>query len=624
MSRIRRILDPEPVGRLDDHVRNRGGEALASAARVAPEVLIDTVIDAGLRGRGGAGFPTGRKWATIARARQGTSIPVVVNAAEGEPGTLKDRTLLRRNPYRVLEGACIAARAVGADSVIVAIKASFTHEIERLTVAIDEIAEAGWTEGLTVSVVTGPGEYLFGEETAMLEVIDGAPPFPRVVAPYRRGVAADRHGLGSQHEGPVALVDNVETLANVPGIILDGAAWFRSVGSADSPGTIVCTVSGDTERAGVGEFAMGTPIGEVIGELGGGPAAGTSITAVLGGVSSPPLDGSSLETPISYEAMAAAGSALGSASFIVIGSDTPIRSVAAGVARFLSVESCGQCVPCKRDALAIHETMRTTGDRRAIDDALATVTRGARCALAGQTERVVGGLTRLADSIGEPDGPVVPYPIVPMVDLVGGKAVLDTSHLDKRADWTKVGDEPDSNEWPVERLADQPTEVTAVHVAEVDSAEREGDVSEPDLDAFAPVRELHAELRRQVAQVRAAPPDEVHHELGELRDLIERHRRVSERLLYPLLDRLDPDIGSDVSWYPEHREAHAARLAERLDLGAIPITTHLLDELCADVHVSVIELDERVLPLLAERLAGDVDEERLIAGGIVEEIADEP
>jgi NADH:ubiquinone oxidoreductase subunit F (NADH-binding) len=623
MSKVTRILDPEPVERLADYVSDGGGEALAVAARVDPETLIETVTDAGLRGRGGAGFPTGRKMATIARARKGTSIPVVVNAAEGEPGTFKDRMLLRRNPFRVLEGACIAARAVGADSVVVAIKASFTHEIERLTAAIDEVTTAGWTDGLTVSVVTGPGEYLFGEETAMLEVIDGQPPFPRVVAPYRRGVKPDAHSARPQRDSLVALVDNVETLANVPCIVLNGADWFRSVGTDDSPGTIVCTVTGDTERAGVGEYAMGTPLREVLDELGGGPEAGTTVTAVLGGVSSPPLDGSMLDTPLTYEDIAAAGAGLGSAGFIVVGSETPIRAVAAGVARFLATESCGQCEPCKRDGLAITESLSTTGDRAAIDDALSTVSRGARCALAGQTERVVGGLLQLADSLGEPNGPVEPYPIVPMVDLVDDKAVLDTSHLDKRPDWTKVGDEPNSNQWPVERLADRPTEVTAVHVTEVD--EKVGTVpDQPDIDMFGPVRELHAALEQQVARVRTASPDRVHAELGELRDQLERHRRVSERLLYPLLERLEPEIGADVAWYPEQREEHAARLAERLDLGAMPVTPHLLDDLCADIHVSVIELDARVLPLLAEHLADDADEVRLIAGDIVEEINDEP
>ena len=623
MSRMRRILDPEPVEHLADHVRGGGGRALDAAVRVDAGALLDTVTDSGLRGRGGAAFPTGRKWSTIAGARQGSSIPVVVNAAEGEPGTFKDRTLLRRNPFRVLEGACIAARAVGADSVIVGIKASFVHEIDRVTRAIDEITAAGWADGLTVSVVSGPGEYLFGEETAMLEVIDGRPPFPRVVAPYRRGVKPDVRDLRPQRDSVVALVDNVETLANVPGIILNGASWFRSVGTHDSPGTIICTVTGDTQGAGVGEYAMGTPLREVLDELGGGPEAGTTITAVLPGVSSPPLPGSMVDTPLTYEHFAAAGAGLGSAGFIVVGSETPIRAVAAGVARFLSVESCGQCVPCKRDGLAIAATLRASGDRNAIDDGLSTVTRGARCALAGQTERVVGGLLRLADSIGEPNGAVEPYPVVPMVDLVGDRAAFDTSHLDKRSDWTTVGETPDSNEWPVERLADQPVEVGVVHVAEADVDE--GAVAEqPEIDMFAPVHELDAALERQIGRVRTAPSDRVHAELGVLRDQLERHRRVSERLLYPLLERLEPEIGDDVAWYPERREAHAARLAERLDLGTIPVTPHLLDELCADIHVSVMELDQRVLPLLAGLLTDDADEVRLIAGDVVEELTDQP
>ena len=622
MSKITRILDVEPIGRLADYLEGEGGQALDAARLVEPLALIDTVTASGLRGRGGAGFPTGRKWATIAAARDGASIPVVVNAAEGEPGTFKDRMLLRRNPYRVLEGACIAARAVGADALIVAIKASFTKEIERLRAAIEEIAAAGWTDGLDVSVVTGPGEYLFGEETAMLEVIDGRPPFPRVVAPYRRGVTTDP-GSGRANDSTVALANNVETLANIPGIVLHGAEWFRSVGTADSPGTIVCTVSGDTARAGVGEYAMGTPLREVLRDLGGVEPDAT-ITAVLPGVSSPPIPAAQIDTPITYEDVAAAGTGLGSASFIVIGPDTPVRAAAAGVARFLSIESCGQCVPCKRDGLAVTELLSTTGDRRKIDDALFTVTRGARCALAGQTERVVGGLLTLADSLGEPDGPVEPYPIVPMVDLAGDEAVLDTSHLAKRPDWTKVGDDADSNQWPAERLENQPTEDTAVHVAEARTSA--GDAPTPGtLDVFAPVRELDAELQAQVSRVRSAGPREVHDELDTLRRQLERHRRVSDRLLYPLLERLDPAIGDDVAWYPQRREEHAVRLAQRMDLGTAPITTRLIDELCADVHVSLIELDERVLPLLAEHFADlDTSEVETIAGDITEALADQP
>ena len=181
----------------------------------------------------------------------------------------------RANPYAVLEGALIAARAVGAASVIVATKARFTTEIARLRAAIDEIAQAGWCDEVKVTIVEGPSEYLYGEETALLEVLDGRPPFPRIAPPYRRGVdevvatdedvesgsglSADVEMAGPDHEtlAPPTLANNVETLANVPGIIAKGQAWFRSVGTPESPGTIVATITGAVQHDAVGEVALG-------------------------------------------------------------------------------------------------------------------------------------------------------------------------------------------------------------------------------------------------------------------------------------------------------------------------------------------------------------------------------
>ena len=235
---------------------------------------------------------------------------MVVNAAEGEPGCFKDREILRRDPYRVLEGALIAAHAVGADSVIVATKASFGREVDRLDAAIAEIDADGWTRTVPVSLVTGPEEYLFGEETALLEVIDGRPPFPRLAPPYREGVdemfeeaeSADT-GTGSaarvemagpsdEAVAPPTLVGNVETYANLPGIVRFGADWFRALGTAESPGTVVCTVSGDVVRAGVAEVELGTPLREVIERIGGGARAGREIVAVMSGVANPLLPAS--------------------------------------------------------------------------------------------------------------------------------------------------------------------------------------------------------------------------------------------------------------------------------------------------------------------------------------------
>nr|MDQ6909934.1 hypothetical protein [Actinomycetota bacterium] len=289
MTTVHRVLFPHPITTLDEYVKAGGGEGLDAARQVDPETLIAEIEASGLRGRGGAGFPTGTKWRTVAENRSSEEpASVVVNGAEGEPGTFKDRTILRTNAYQVVEGGLIAARAIGADGVILALKSSFGPEVERVREVVKEMEAAGWADGVELVVFEGPGEYLYGEETALLEVIAGRNPFPRIAPPFRRGVkevvetesdADSESGLSAHVEmagpdddsaAPPTLVDNVETLANVPRIIARGAAWFRTVGTEKSPGTIVCTVTGSTQRHGVGEVIMGTPLREVIDEIGGG------------------------------------------------------------------------------------------------------------------------------------------------------------------------------------------------------------------------------------------------------------------------------------------------------------------------------------------------------------------
>ena len=290
-----RVLDASPVVGLDAYRSIGGGKGLEAARRLGAAAVIDEVDASGLRGRGGAGFPTGRKWRTVA-SYETPDVPaiVAVNAAEGEPGSFKDRAIIRANPYRVIEGALIAALAVDADRVVIATKASFAREIERLQSAVDEIVAAGWAEGVDVSVLAGPSEYLYGEETALLEVLDGREPFPRIAPPWRRGIddvplhpgghvewAAANELVTPESDFPVApaLVDNVETLANVPGILAEGADWFRELGTPESPGTIVCTVSGRTRRAGVAEVEMGATLAEVIEAVGGGARSGRKLVA---------------------------------------------------------------------------------------------------------------------------------------------------------------------------------------------------------------------------------------------------------------------------------------------------------------------------------------------------------
>jgi NADH:ubiquinone oxidoreductase subunit F (NADH-binding) len=476
-----RVLPATPLRSLSD--ADGSGDGLDAARRLDPEAVTELVDASGLRGRGGAGFPVARKWRTVVANRTST-IPstVVVNAAEGEPGSFKDRAILRADPFQVLEGALIGAHAVGADSVIIATKASFDVEVERLRAAIAEIDAAGWTEHVPVSLVTGPGEYLFGEETALLEVIDGRPPFPRIAPPYREGVdevfereadttsgtssAAHVEMAGPTGEtvAPPTLAGNVETFANLPGILRHGADWFRSLGTDDSPGTVVCTVSGDTVRSGVAEIELGTPLREVLEQIGGGARPGRELVAVLSGVANPILPASAFDTVLSYDAMRAAGSGLGAAGFIVFDDTADLVAVAAGVARFLAVESCGQCRHCKDDGLALAAILaRLAASQPDARDADELVTRldlvpeGARCNLATQQQVVVGSILErypdLVDAHAGGDAPALaPAPIAELREVADDRAVVDEAQLTKQPDWTY--DDVDSGQWPADRLDD--------------------------------------------------------------------------------------------------------------------------------------------------------------------------
>jgi NADH:ubiquinone oxidoreductase subunit F (NADH-binding) len=462
MTLVHRVLYPKPMISLEEYVVRGGGKGLVAARRLAPAAIRQKVLASGLRGRGGAGFPVGRKWETVAEYLASSTVPstVIVNAAEGEPGTFKDRTILRRNPYVVLEGALIAARAVGADLVIVALKRAFEGEIERVRAAIEEIEVEGWSEGVALAVFEGPDEYLYGEESALLETIDRGWPFPRVVPVFRRGIYTN----GSE-EAPAApaLVNNTETLANVPRIVARGPAWFRTVGTQESPGTVVCTVTGDTKRHGVGEVRMGTPLEEVIRAVGGGLRPGRRVKAVLSGVANGVIPGWKLDTPVSYEGLAAIGSGVGSGGFIVFDDTADMTAVAAGVARFLAVESCGQCSPCKLDGLTLASSLtRVTGPSARSHDVdvvrrrVGTVAERARCFLASQQQAVITSILEhfpeeFAAHVAGTAEPAEPVLITELLDIQGGKAVLDERHRRKQPDWSY--NRFDSGTPPVERYA---------------------------------------------------------------------------------------------------------------------------------------------------------------------------
>ncbi len=501
MTTFSRVLPPSPATTLDEYISSGGGAGLERARVADPDAIVAEIEASGLRGRGGAGFPTGRKWRTVRQYGTGAASPttVVVNGAEGEPGSFKDRSIMRANPFAVVEGALIAADTVGARRIVIALKSTFTAELEIMRRAVAAAEDLEWTRGIAIEVFAGPPEYLFGEETGLLEAIEGRPPFPRIAPPFRRGVddafesgatadglaAGDEPAAGSgatksaagvelagpnvDTSGAPTLVDNVETLANVPTIVRDGADWFRSVGTADSPGTIVCTVSGQTPRHGVGEFPMGTSLRAVLETIGGVDVE--RVGAVLVGVSNAVLDRSQLDVALTYEDFARIGSGLGTAGFIVYDESVDVIGVAAAASRFLAVESCGQCTPCKADGLTIADGLAAvvagettfTDAQAGVADALRTVADGARCNLASQQQAVVGSiLDELAPSAGAGTTtaatPGEAPPVVGIRDLVDGRFELDTNQLTKQPDWTF--DETDSGQFPADRLG---TPVTAAN-----------------------------------------------------------------------------------------------------------------------------------------------------------------
>jgi len=308
----------------------------------------------------------------------------------------------------------------------------------------------------------------------LLEAIDGRRPFPRVAPPYRHGVEEmlDEHdgarahvvmaAQGEETMAPPTLVNNVETMVNIPAIMARGPSWFREVGTDQSPGTVVCTVIGRTRRHGIAEVPMGTPLRNVIEEIGGGARPGHHIVGAMSGVANPLVTEELLDTPVSYEAMEDIGGGLGAAGFIVFDDTTDFAAVAHGVARFLAVESCGQCTPCKEDGLALCEILdrlrrseANEVDLLAIDDHLDTITDGARCFLAHQQQRVIGSIrAHFGDHLQRhADGTIDDVEtelFAPIRSLDDGHAALDETQRDKQPDWS-FGP-LDSGKTPVERF----------------------------------------------------------------------------------------------------------------------------------------------------------------------------
>ena len=458
------LLPPRSIDSIRDYLATDvGGRGIAAARRLGPAATIDAIAASGLRGRGGGGFPTGTKWAGIARQRDGKRY-LVCNGAEGEPGTFKDRALLRANPYQVAEGLMIAAFAIDADAAFVCLKASFELERDAITQALAELQQADLAIDCEVTVVAGPDEYLFGEEKAMLEVIEGKPPLPRWLPPYEHGLFAASpqegweaapHGAQRRTDEPnPTLINNVETLANATHILANGVDWFRSMGTDRSPGSIVATVVGDVVAPDVGEVELGTPLRAVIDAVGSGTAPGRHVKAVFSGVANPVVTADQLDAPVSYEGFESVGSAMGSAGFIVYDDTACMIGAALRFSRFLSIESCGQCPPCKLGSAEITRLLdqvergrATVADVAAIAGWLDRVTDGSRCFLATEERRVVASVLRsfpdeLAQHLDDGRCPLPgERPMPKLVDLAGGRATYDTSYWRKQPDWTYKPDE---------------------------------------------------------------------------------------------------------------------------------------------------------------------------------------
>ena len=453
------LLTETPVETLDDYLAtDTGGQGIVTAERIGRQATIDLIAASGLRGRGGGGFPTGTKWAGIA-AQDTSHRYLVCNGAEGEPGTFKDRALMRANPYQLIEGLMIAAFAIDAAEIYLCTKASYTAELERITRAVQEFQQAGICSDCTVNIIAGPDEYLFGEEKAMLEVIEGKPPLPRQFPPHEQGLFAQSPELGweatpvtigSRRDDPhPTLVNNVETLSNVPHIVARGAAWFRTMGTTASPGTIVCTVVGDVVAPAVGEVEMGTPLRTVIAAVGSGLPDGRTIKAVFSGVANAVVTEADLDATVSYEGLAAVGSGMGSEGFIVYDDSACMVDAAYRFSRFLSIESCGQCPPCKLGSAEITQCLQrietgtgTDNDLAVLGGWLPRVTDASRCYLASEERIVVSSILRafpeeFADHIENQRCPSPrQHPMPKLTDLRDGHATYDETFWRKRPDWT--------------------------------------------------------------------------------------------------------------------------------------------------------------------------------------------
>ena len=331
---------------IDVYLAHDGYKALERALGMKPDDVINEVKNSGLRGRGGAGFNTGMKWSFVPKQSPKPKY-VVCNADESEPGTCKDRPLMEYDPHQLIEGIIIAGYAIQAHQGFIYIRGEYRYLQEIVDRAIEEAYEGGYLGknlrgsgfDFDLSTHTGAGAYECGEETALLNSLEGLRGYPRVKPPFPAVV-----GL---YGGPT-VINNVETLSNVPHIILNGAEWYAKLGSPKNGGTRLFCLSGHISRPGVYELPMGFPLRRIIEEVGGGVLGSKKLKAVIpGGSSCPVLTADQIDVAMDYDSVAKIGSMLGSGGVIVMDQDTCMVKVASRIMKFYAHESCGWCIPCR-------------------------------------------------------------------------------------------------------------------------------------------------------------------------------------------------------------------------------------------------------------------------------------
>jgi len=338
------LINPESI---EDYIQSGGYQALAKSLSMESSMVYEAIIESGLRGRGGAGFPSGTKGKSTALTCEDCLKYVVCNADEGEPGTFKDRIIMETDPHSLIEGMLIAAWSIKATKGYIYIRGEYNKCIERVKRAIDQAKSKGFLGedilnsgfDFDIEVKVGAGSYLCGEELTLLESIEGKRGYPRIKPPFPA-----QRGLW----GAPTLINNVETLANFAPIILFGADWYKSLGTEKSHGTKIFTISGDVNKPGYYEVEMGVKLGDLINIFAGGVKGGKEIKAILiGGAAGTFASSKHLELPLDYDALKENGLTLGSGAIVVLNENRSVLNILKSILSFFKHESCGKCVPCR-------------------------------------------------------------------------------------------------------------------------------------------------------------------------------------------------------------------------------------------------------------------------------------